>query len=199
MDITFERSAGTREVGGLLRKGALSLMVVGLLGPLALHGTFAAFDTTPGARTEGFGAGTVYLTSDGGGSLFRMPNRGPGSTAISYATISYQGTLPVTVRLYGSTSGTGLARFLTLTITRGTGEGRRFVPDPIDYVDAGPGVVYRGTLAAFPEDYARGIEDPETWEESESHSYRFEAMIADDPRIEGLDADASFSWEARNT
>lgn len=182
------------------RRIALSAIVVGLLAPLAVSSTIAAFDSTSSAEGNGFAAGTVYLSSDagGGGSTLSMPNSGPGSTAVSYTTIDYAGTLPAGVRLYGTVAGTGLDRFLQVTVTRGAGEGPAFVPDATDYTGAGAGVVFRGTLAEFPTTWAAGIVDPATWNGPESHSFRFRVTLADDPAGMGLTAGADFHWEARN-
>ncbi len=190
--------AGVR--GGLLPKIALSAIVVGLLGPLAVSNTLAAFGSTSGAADNAFAAGTVYLSdSDAGSSMLSMANAGPGSTATSYIVVAYTGTLASTIRLYGLTTGTGLARFLNLTVTRGSGTGAGFVPDPTDYTGAGAGVIYRGTLADLPSDYGTGIVDPGTWQGPESHSYRFQVTVADDGAAQGLTAGADFLWEARNT
>ncbi len=196
MGLTPERPIGRRVTTAT--KVLLSLVVVGVLGSLAGGATMAAFGSATSTR-GGFAAGTVYLTGDSGRRpMFLVENASPGSTATSYTTVSYQGTLPAGTRLYGTTSGTGLSRFLTLTVTRGTGSGPGFVPDPIDYAGAGPGVLYRGTLAAFPSDWQGGVADPGTWQQGESHSYRFEVRMGDDPGAQGLTADASFLWEARN-
>jgi hypothetical protein len=169
------------------------------MGLIGLQVGLEGFGAAARADDTGFAAGTVYLTSSETSPLFRVPNGGPGSTATSTITITYEGTLPATVRLYGATSGTGLARFLSLTITRGTGHGPRFVPDPDDPIGAGPGVIYQGALAAFPTSFATGVADRQTWEQGATHSYRFVLRLADDPRIQGLTAGASFTWEARSS
>lgn len=179
---------------------ALTTIVVGLLTPLAVSNTIAAFDSTSSAEGNGFAAGTVYLSSDAGGegTTLSIPNGGPGSTAVSYTTVDYTGTLPADVRIYGTAAGTGLDRYLRITVTRGTGEGAAFVPDAADYTGAGAGVVFRGTLAEFPTTWGAGIVDPATWSGPESHSFRFRATLADDAGAMGLTAAADFHWEARN-
>jgi len=199
MELVFDRATeGPHR--GILRRLLLSALLVGVLGPVAVLGTLAAFTPAAAAQGGGFAAGTVYLTSDTGGRLPRsMPNAGPGSTATSTTILSYEGTLPANVRLFASTSGTGLARFLSITLTRGTGRGPDFVPDPTDYTGAGPGVVYSGTLARFPSHWASGIVDPGTWRQGETHAYRFRVTLVDDPRAQGLTAGASFHWEARSS
>lgn len=201
MDITLERAIGHRARGGApLKRLAASLLVVGGLGSFAVNGTLAAFSPLARADAQGFSAGTVYLTSDGGGkALFPLVKAEPGATTTSYTSLTYGGTLPASVRLHGSLSGTGLARFLTVTVTRGTGRERGFVPDATDYTGGGSGVLYRGTLAAFPEDFEGGVVDPGVWQPGETHAYRFEVTLSDDPAAAGRSASADFLWEARNT
>ncbi len=206
MEIAFGQpiAEGGRRTGrvagsALVPKIALTLLVIGTLGPLAVSGSVAAFRGTIGVPGNGFAAGTVYISSDSGGqAMLSMPNGNPGSAATSYTTISYGGTLPASVRFYGRTSGTGLARFLTLTITRGMGAEGAFVPDPVDYAGAGPGVVYSGKLADLPGTYDAGVVDPATWAAGESHSFLFVVTLTDDAQAMGLSADSSFHFEARN-
>ncbi len=206
MDISF--GFGAAEGGrrsprlagsALLPKIALTLLVIGTFGQLAARGTFAAFKGTDASGAGTLTSGTVYITSDTEGqAMLSMPNGAPGSTVTSYTNITYGGTLSASVRLYGRSTGTGLARFLTLTITRGTRAEGAFVPDPINYAGAGPGIVYSGTLADLPANSDSGIADPGTWAQGESHTFEFVVTLTDDPRASGLTADSSFSFEARN-
>ncbi|HEX7463476.1 MAG TPA: hypothetical protein VF382_01075 [Actinomycetota bacterium] len=197
MDAAIDRLArlrGTRK--GVFPRIVATLALAGTLGPLAVSNAVAALGQLP--SQEPLSAGTVYLRSDAGGrAMLSMPNGGPGDSKTSYITIDYQGSLPAGVRLYASTSGTGLAQFLRVTVTRGTGEGPAFVQDSINYVGAGPGVVYSGTLADFPSRWENAIVDPGDWTQSESHSYRFVVRLGDDPAAQGLAARTSFHWEAR--
>ena len=97
-----------------------------------------------------------------------------------------------------------------LTVTRGTDSSpsfdscANFTPDATNYVGAGNGVVYSGPLSSFPASYAAGIVDPtsgspETWSQSEAHSYRFVVTLQDDNAAQGLTGNALFTWEARYT
>ncbi|MEW6058577.1 MAG: hypothetical protein AB1551_00265 [Actinomycetota bacterium] len=198
MEMAIRRPGVPREK----RKGVLSrifatLFIAATLGPLAVSNAVAALGQSP-PQEEAFAAGTVYLRSDAGGrAVLSMPNGGPGDSATSYITIDYQGSIPSGVRLYASISGTGLAQFLRVTVTRGTGEGSAFIQDSIDCVGAGPGVVYRGRLSDFPSRWAEGIVDPDVWAQGDSHSYRFVVRMIGDPAAQGLTAGASFHWEAR--
>ena len=204
MEISFGVAEGGRRgerfAGSALpAKIGLTLLIVATLGPLAATSAAAALRDTGPAHATRLAAGTVYITDDTGGqAMLSMRNGAPGSSATSYATIGYGGTLPASVRLYGRTSGTGLARFLTLTITRGMGAEGAFVPDPVDYAGAGPGVVYSGTLADLPGSYDAGVVDPGAWSRGDSHAFRFVVTLTDDARAMGLVADSNFRFEARN-
>ncbi len=191
------------------RKILLSAIVVGLVAVVSGGGTYAAFFSqtqTPGNR---FDAGTVYVSdNDGGGALFNMANAGPGASASGCITITYSGSLPAGVVLYGSNSG-GLASYVTLTVTRGTdptpsfNSCAGFTPDGANYIGAGPGVVYSGLLSSYPGSYAGGVVDPtagspRTWTNSEAHSYMVTVTVNNDPAAQGLSTTASFTWEARN-
>lgn len=155
--------------------------------------------------------GTVDINdNDAGAAALVQSNVAPGASDMACIVVSYQGTLPASVRLYGTTTGTGLDQHLALTVTRGTGAGSfdsctGFVPDAADYVGAGPGVVYSGTLHGWADNYAAGLVDPvpsspETWTNGESHTYRFTLSLppgAPDA-AQGLTAGQTFIWEARD-
>jgi hypothetical protein len=188
---------------GAPRKGVIprivaTLVIAGSLGPLAVANAVAALGQLP-SQKEAFTVGTVYVTNGAGGrAMLSMPNGGPGDSTTSYVTIDYEGSLPAGVRLYASTSGTGLAQFLRVTVTRGTGEGPAFIQDSINYAGAGAGVIYNGALADFPSHWANGVVDPGTWTQGVSHSYRFVVSLGGDPAAQGLTARTSFKWEARS-
>lgn len=155
--------------------------------------------------------GTVDITdNDAGAAALVQSNASPGTSDTACIVVSYQGTLPATVRLYGTTTGTGLDQYLDLTVTRGSGSGpfdscTGFTPDAVDYVGAGPGVVYSGTLQGWADNYTVGLVDPvpsspETWTNGESHTYRFTLSLpAGAPdAAQGLTAGQTFIWEARD-
>lgn len=157
-----------------------------------------------------FDATAVSLTDDdGGNAMFTLPNAAPGSGDTGCITVTYHGESEATVRLYGTTTGTGLDRYLDLTVTRGTFPSGTppfdscggFVPDPPDYIGAGAGTIYAGTLADFPDSYDAGLADPpgapEPWADSETHAYRFAVTLGDDNAAQGLTAGQTFTWEAR--
>ena len=128
-------------------------------------------------------------------------------TATGCVTVTYYGP-PSRVRLYGSRTVSGLESYMSLTITRGSGNGNSpascsaFQPDATDYHGFGPGVIYQGPLSLLPQSWDAAPPEPdgppgETWTDGESHSYRFHVRLADDNAAQGLAVVQSFTWEAR--
>jgi hypothetical protein len=180
------------------------------VGGVAGPATYSAFSSTTTNSANLFTAGTVNLADNDGGStaLLGLSNAKPGDSDTGCINVSYDGTLDSTVRLYANVTG-ALPQYLTLTVTRGTDPSPSFdscagfTPDGTNYIGAGNGVVYSGTLAAFPASYASGLVDPipaspETWSNPESHSYRFTITLQNDDAAQGLNGSADFTWEARN-
>ena len=193
----------------MARKLLLTLIIIGGLAAVSGAATYSAFSSQTSNTGNSFAAGTVLLTdNDLDGAMLALSNAQPGANDTSCMLVTYSGSLSSTVRLYGSIAG-ALAPYLTLTVTRGDDPSPvfddcvGFVADSTDYVGAGPGVIYQGSLSAFPGSYAAGIVDPvagspETWTNPESHTYRFVVAVADDNGAQGKNATASFTWEARN-
>jgi predicted ribosomally synthesized peptide with SipW-like signal peptide len=192
------------------RKVLVTILLVGIVGAVAGSATYSAFTSTTTNTGNVFSAGTVSLTDNDGGSssLLALTNAKPGDADTGCIRVSYNGTLPATVRLYASVSGS-LADYLTVTVTRGTDSSpsfdscANFTADGTNYIGQGNGVIYSGTLSAFPATYAAGLVDPtsgfpESWTDPESHSYRFQISLNDTNAAQGLNGSATFTWEARN-
>lgn len=139
-----------------------------------------------------------------------LENAAPGDRTEACVRVSYAGTLPAQVRMYGSTSGTGLDPYLLMTVTRGIlppGEGgscEGFASDPEDHAGLGPGIIYQGQLSAFPSEWSSGVTDPsaaapEVWSDGEERAYRVEIELQDDQAAQGLVAGHTFLWEARSS
>lgn len=184
----------------------LSFCVVVGMGIAAGVPAFALFGDLAPNGDNSFQAGTVTLSDDDAGSaMFSLTGMKPTDAAVSRCIlVTYGGSVPATVRLYATASGT-LASYLNLTVTRGTGASfgscGSFSADATDYLGSGPGVVYSGTLAGYPTSYAAGIVDPpsggaETWTTSETHAYRFTVSVQDNSSAQGTSASAGFTWEA---
>ena len=146
----------------------------GILGVLALvaiaagGATFAAYTATTQNDSNRIEAGSVKLSDNGDGtSLMSMASGVPGDTRSACIKVTFDGSLASTVRLYGTTTGSGLDQYLDLKVTRGTytpsdpafKSCANFQPDATNYVGAGNGVIYTGTLQGFPDDYATSVVD----------------------------------------
>lgn len=187
---------------------AISVVIV-LASSFVASGTWAAFSATTDNTGNSFQAGTVTLSdNDLGSAMLGLSNAKPGDSDTSCIQVNYTGSLSATVRLYGTTTGTGLDQYLNLTVTRGTSAAgfdncTGFAADSTDYLGSGAGVIYSGTLQGYPDSYATAIVDPttatpETWTTSESHIYRFTISVQDNDLAEGLTATQAFTWEARS-
>jgi hypothetical protein len=148
--------------------------------------------------------------NDRGQAMFRLGNMAPGESHVACVRVTYSGTRPARVRLYGTTTGGGLDRDLVVVVTRGWSARdefpscRSFVPDRRNYARLGRGVVFVGTLAGLPHAWATGTDDAargarRAWRRGQSHVYRFSVSL---PKTvgndaQGLTAEQAFVWEAR--
>jgi hypothetical protein len=194
----------------LRRFGALS--VLALLALAAGGATFAAYTATTQNSANRVEAGSVKLSDNGdGSSLVSLSNAVPGDTTAACIKVIFDGSLASTVRLDGTTTGSGLDQYLDLKVTRGIYDPSEpafksctnFQPDGTDYIGAGNGVIYNGTLQGYPDNYAAGLVDPtsgspESWTNGEAHVYRFDVTLQNDFAAQTLDAAQTFTWEARN-
>jgi len=204
----FERIRSTA-VAGLRRKVLASAVTLGLIGVVAGVSTFSAFTATTANAGNTFAAGSVVIDdNDANGAMFSMTALKPGDNDTGCITVTYTGTLAATVKLYGTTTGTGLDPYINLTVTRGTiaapsfDSCAGFSADATNYIGAGAGVVYNGTLAGYADNWAAGLVDApsatEVWSTNEVHTYRFAVSVADNDLAQGLTAGQTFTWEARN-
>jgi len=190
-----------------LRKLLATLLVLGAAGGAAGFATYATFDASTTAAGNEFETGTVAISdNDMGGAVIGLPaGSRPTDSDAGCVTVTYEGSLPATVRLYATVtaSGPSLAPHLTTTVTRGSGgtpsDCSGFTPDGVDYGYGTNGVVFQGKLSAFPASYASGIANPPAaWTTGESHTFRFDVSLDNDQAAQGLDAESEFFWEARS-
>jgi len=193
------------------RKVALTLVLLLMLGAFGVA-TWSAFSSTTANTGNSFTAGTVTIAdNDAAAAMFSMTGMTPSSTETACIKVSYTGTLTSNVRLYGTTTGTGLDPYINLTVTRGTYSSdpgfdscTNFTADSTDYIGSGAGIMYSGTLTAYTDSYVAGTVDPtsgspEAWTNGENHVYEFVVTVADNNSAQGLNATQTFTWEARNT
>ena len=195
---------------GLRARVLMTIVMVAVMAAIAIPGTISAFTSTASDAPNTFSAGTVTLDdNDSATAMFSMAGLKPGLSDTACIKVTSNGTLPNLLRVYGTTTGTGLDAYLNVVVTRGTGatsfdDCTGFTPDASDWRGLGAGVVFSGTLQAFPDDWAGGVVDPraavpEAWTTGETHTYRFAVTLADTDAAQGLTAAQTFTWEARNT
>jgi hypothetical protein len=178
--------------------------------------TWSMFTAAHDTGTNSFATGTVVIgDNDGSTAILAISGGLPGAFDEGCITIDYSGTVPATVKLYATqtaASTPSLAQYLDLRITRGTFTTApsfdtcgTFTPDGTDYVGAGSGVIYNGTLANFGaahSDWSSGLTDPtasaEVWTTGETHVYRIRVTVQNNAAAAGLNVTQTFGWEAQN-
>ncbi len=196
----------------LARKLLASAVVFGLAVVVAGAATWSSFAQTTANPSNSFSAGTVAISDNDAGTTLSIPALSPGASSSGCIKVTYTGSLASAVRMYASTTGS-LAQYLNLTITRGTQTSPTFPSctgfsaDSANYVGAGAGVMYSGTLSNLASAYtnfASGLVDapgsPQTWSSGSAHSYMLTVSLpAGAPSAaQGLSSTATFTWEARN-
>jgi predicted ribosomally synthesized peptide with SipW-like signal peptide len=190
-----------------LRRSMVILLALGVVGLVGGLGSYAAFTSTTSNSGSSFAAGSVAIEDDDTSAMLSLANAKPGDTDSSCIKVKYTGSLSSTVKLYGTMTGS-LPSYITLTVTRGTNSApsfdscTSFTADGTDYLGLGNGIIYQGSLASFPANYAAGILDPkpatpETWTTNEEHSYKFAVSLDDNNAAQTLTGTAPFTWEAR--
>jgi hypothetical protein len=188
----------------MTRRLALTIAIVAAVGALSGFGTYSAFSSTTGNSGNSMQAGTVSITDNHTASaMLNLTNAKPSDRTTGCLKVTYNGSLPATVRMYATPSGT-LAPYLKVTITRGTGGG---YPACTGFTaDASAATTFSGTLNALPASWSAAGDDPagsgttEQWTQGETHSYQVDVQL--DPSApaaaQGQSAAVSFTWEARN-
>ena len=165
---------------------------------VASGGTYAAFFSTTHADGNTLEAGTVSLVdNDSGSRMFNASGMRPSDAAkVSCITVTYDGTLDASVRLYATAVSTsGVETYLDLKVETGT--------STTGYDDCSGfspiQTLYDGTLAGYPTTYGGAVVDPDgPWTTGEAHTYRFTVSVRNQAAAQGLTGSATFTWEARN-
>lgn len=189
------------------RKLLLSLLVLGLSGPLLAAGSYSAFSATTESKDNQFSAGTVALgDNDNGNVMYNVAAAGPGDVVEKCIQVTYTGSLAADVKLYVASALGTLAPYIDLEITPGTQTGGATFPDCTGFTAQAAGPVYTGTLAAFGtahSTYANGFVDnpgsAASWVKDDAVIYRFRLTVSTDPAAAGKSTGAhTFTWEARD-
>jgi hypothetical protein len=188
------------------------LVVLALLAVAGGSVTWAAYTATTSNNGNLVGAGTVKLSDNGdGSSMMSLAGAVPGNTTSACIKVIYDGSLAANVRLYGTTTGSGLDPYLNVSVTRGIynlpepafKSCTNFQADSTDYIGSGAGVIYSGTLQGYADNYAAGLVDPtggapESWSTAEGHVYKFDVTLQNNFAAQNTDATQTFTWEARS-
>ena len=171
-----------------------------LTGAFIVTASIAAFSDTTDNTGNTWSTGTVVLTDDDGGSgiLFTVVGMKPLDVVTNCIVVTYEGTLlPADVVLYGVSGGTGLDAYLDLIVEEGTGG----IFNNCSGFSATSTVYTGGTLADFAVAHTNFGNGAGTWTPSanpESVTFKFTATLQDNNAAQGLDATATFTWEAQN-
>ena len=160
----------------------LTIAIIGVLGSLAVTNAVAVIRP---ARAAMFDRSGPALVQASGTEHFDMANAAPGETQTADTTITYEGEGLARPRVFATVDGTGLGRYLYVTILSGSGEGAAFS-------SAGP--IFQGRMSELPTSLASGIVDPEAIGQGESRTYRITVTMMDENAAQGLEANATFSW-----
>jgi hypothetical protein len=168
--------------------------------------SYSAFSATTSNPTSNWSAGSVALTDDDNNvALFTATALKPGSTGTNCIAVTSTGSLPSTVKLYGTglTTTKALAASINLTITQGTGGGfgscTGFTP-----LATGSGL-YNGTVNDFGSNVATFANGVGTWAPtgtaSETRVYQFTYTVPTTApsTVMGGTASLGFTWEADNS
>jgi predicted ribosomally synthesized peptide with SipW-like signal peptide len=193
---------------GALQKGLLSVLVIGVLGGAVSLGVLAAFSATTQNSGNEITSGTVAVAdNDNGSALYSVTGLKPGDTLSRCIKVTYQGSLPASLRLYSSGTPGQLAPYIDLTIAQGTQATPSF-PDCSGFAADAGGALFAGTLEQFELNrtaYASGITLPppsgSSWTQGASRVIRVDATLrAGTPDCaQGASSGVhSFVWEAHS-
>jgi hypothetical protein len=160
----------------------------------------AFFDTTVNTGNT-WSAGTVILTDDDAGSaMFTVTNMSPLATVTECIVVTYSGTmLPSDVNLYGVSGGTGLDAYLDVTVEEGTG-GEFGDCNAFGGFSPTSTIFATNTLNNFATNHTNFTNGVGAWlpaANPESRTYRFTVTLQDNNLAQGLNATATFTWEAQ--
>ena len=165
------------------------------------HAAYAGFsDSTAVRALPSITTGTVVLGDDDAGTkMFAVTGLKPGATATKCIKVTSTGTVPATVRLYGTgiTSTNSMSRYLNLAVYLGTGGATASCSG------FSGSLVYNGSVSGFPTDsYANGVG---TWTttgtatETRTYAVVYTLSTNTPTSVQGGATGLTFVWEARQT
>jgi hypothetical protein len=207
-----DRHSNRQHRGRITVKLAATIAVLAGCAALASAATWSNLNATATNPSNSFSSGTVAIGSNSSSSaVLSLSNAKPGAVSTGCIQVTYTGTLPANVKLYGTSGGTGLNQYLNLVVTRGTFSGTPssgsctgFTADSTNYITQGAGVIYSGTVSNWPTSASTALVDPTagspaTWSTSASHGYQFQVTLQSAAAGQGLTGSQTFAFEADNT
>lgn len=181
-------------IGSLLGVSVVSLWVV--------QSSRATLSDTTDNAANAWAAGTLTLTdNDAGSAMFNVSNLSPSEVVTRCIQVTFtSSTTPGSVRLYGVAGGTGLADWLDVTIEEGTGGGGAPVNTANCTGFTPTGTIFTGELDQFAIDHTSFATGAGAWAPAaspETITYRITTTVQNDQSVQGLNASATFTWEAQ--
>lgn len=181
----------------------LALVISGVVVAQASYSAYSDKTVNP---TNNWATGTVTLADDDTNTaMFNASNLKPGATGSKCIAVTSSGSLPSTVKLYGTSPVTtkALSTYITLTVTQGTG-GTFSSCTGFSALATGSGL-YSGTLLNFGTSYTNFANGVGTWAPtgaaSETRVYKFDYTLdsAAPDSTQGGTASIGLTWEAQNS
>jgi hypothetical protein len=182
--------------------GAAAVLTVFSLG--AAQGSYSSIKST---GSSSWAAGDVVFTANSpAGALFTVTGAIAGTFGTSCVKLTYNGSLPATVRMYVSAvSGTGLESYLGVQVRSGTGNNANcsdFVVSTTDYNTTGL-TDYTKTLSALRAasyDYPTGVS---SWSATNTapnntRTYQLSWFVLPDNTATSRTVSFDVTWEARS-
>lgn len=180
-----------------------AIAVSGLVVSQASYSAYSASTVNP---TNNWASGTVALTDDDANTAaFTASNLKPGSTGTKCIAVTSSGSLPSTVKLYGTTpAGTkSLASHINLSITQGTGGS---FGSCTGYTPLANGAsLFTGTLESFGTSHTSYTNGLGTWstaggtnQEARTYQITYTLNSQAPDTTQGGTASLGLTWEAQN-
>jgi hypothetical protein len=192
---------------GHARLVSVGTLVVGMIAAAAIvwQASYSAFTATTSNSDNSWTTGTVQLSNnaDSGKAMFDVTDLAPGESGSRCITVTYDGSLASTVKLYGSEyrGDKALGQNLQLTVEQGTGGSSGSCTDfTADRTEP----IVDDTLADFVDAHANFGSGAGSWSPtgsgSESMTFKFSCALPSDvsQNVQGETTKVDFIWEARS-
>ena len=172
-------------------------------GALVWQSSYSAFSASTSNPDSNWTAGSVALSDDDNNTaMFSAGALKPGATGSKCIAVTSNGTLPATVKLYGTSYATtnGLAPNINLVVEEGTGATSGSCAG-----FTGGSTVYSGALSAFgttKTGFATGVGSwapTGTGSETKSYKITYTLSASTPDSAQGGTATLGFTWESQNS